>query len=165
MSDTAEEFNFIKPRDYLHGLTSKKQSYWVGQVVKWVKFSLRVPKELAEFLADLILNETWRKVYEEGAKFKKGPLHGASRGEGVIVKKAEKLVDVSNLSKIKEIYGVSGTSVLFSAIAGAVRNSIFTPGSHIPGSVLITTPLPLPSAGAKLENSLYDEIIFMEFLR
>lgn len=152
MSDKGEEFNFIKPRDYFNGLTVKGPSR-LETLVKWVKFVSRVPSELGEALVDLALNETWDNIHERGIGLKMD-LDGSHRAERVITKRAQKLQDVSDITKIKNTHGVSGTAVLYSAITGAVRNSIFRQSSQIPHSTFIVTPFPVPSAGEKLENSL-----------
>lgn len=64
--------------------------------------------------------------------------------------------NISDINEIKKLHGVSGTAVLFSALIGTVRKTLFSGSGKgnvvIPPYIGVSVPLPLPGRSEKLRN-------------
>jgi hypothetical protein len=162
LSPFGDKFNFVKATDYTQQAALKDKPIW-SQFIRNALIAIRIPFELGRIVPrKLFLLDSWTELEQRNKKFmgKCGAVTVLNKDQGNKAREnfdnfhcyASPSFPLNIIKEIKIAYGVSGTAVLYAAVVGALRNTVFNQISRIPSTVLLCFPLPLPRASGKLRN-------------
>jgi hypothetical protein len=148
---TCDKFEYIQPHDYTQ--TQQGQNNTTHRLVKTLTLFLKMGYDFTEFLFlhNIYTSNGFVWKLKESSEKKKND-NDLNKTRLLNHKTAHgKPFSIREINEIKEIYGVSGTSVLFSGIIGSVRTSLFKNKNKIPPIVAMSIILPLPK---RKENAM-----------
>jgi hypothetical protein len=155
LSDSSDKFKFVEAMDYTKQSTIKDKPFW-SRILANACLAVKIPWEVAQALQQQMDLDRWTTVQQKNKQLLK---RNKAQEESKLSKYLERFVCCSSpnlpmalINEIKIIHSVSGTAVLYSAIAGALRKIVFH--DDVPSTVGLCTALPLPWADGKLRNEV-----------